>query len=450
MSGKNRNKNTSILYGPYIILGSALFTFLFPAFWLYSRITGRYRRHLGERLGFVPHGAVRRLSKHPRIWIHAVSLGEVQVAASIIEALKRIMPGCSLIVSTVTEHGRDLAVKIFGEEIPVVYAPVDLIGSVRIALSRVRPHAVVFLETEIWPAWLFEAHRMGIKTALINGRISTRAIKRYLGLRPFFKEVLKYMDIFSMLTQEDAARITAMGGDPRKIEINGNAKYDLLRSNADPTIETEMRRLLNLEAFQRVFIAGSTRDGEESMVMDAYERIIERYPDTILIIAPRHIGRTPAIGDVIEARGHTYQVRTDLGKPDSKRTAQIVIINTFGDLFKVYSIGTVVFCGGSLVPLGGQNPLEPAVWGKTVFYGPSMENFGDATALLEAVGAGIRVSNPEILALKTIWFFGHPKELASAGARAREAVLRKQGAAEKHAQAIKRLLKGNEDNLTTL
>jgi len=415
---------------------------LFPACWFYTRMTGRYTRNLKERFGFVPAKTVQNFPGRPRIWIHAVSLGEVKVAAAIIDALRRMMPDCSLIVSTITEHGRKLARETFGEEIPVIYAPIDFAGSVRKSLSTVRPDVMVFVETEIWPAWLFETRRMGIKTALINGRISGRSIGGYLKLYPFFREVLRSFDAFSMIMEKDADRIKAMGADPQKIETNGNAKYDLLGSTADPAMETEMRQILNLKAEDIVFVAGSTRGGEEAMVLDAYEKILEEFPDAILAIVPRHIERTPAIGSLVERRGFRYQLRTDLDSVKAKRTQQVVIINTFGELFKVYSVGTIVYCGASLVPLGGQNPLEPAIWRKAVFYGLSMENFLDARALLESVGAGVPVSSPEALAEKAIWFLRHPDELKRCGELAREVALKQQGAAEKHARVIQRLWTG--------
>jgi 3-deoxy-D-manno-octulosonic-acid transferase len=383
---------------------------------------------------------VQTLSGSPRIWIHAVSLGEVKVASSIINALRQILPACSVIVSTVTEHGRKLATETFGEDIPVVYAPVDFIGSVRKALSSVHPDVLVFMETEIWPAWITEAHRMGIKTALINGRISVRSIRAYLKFRPFFCEVLRNVDAFSMISEEDSTRIRSMGADPSKIEINGNAKYDLLASLADPAMETQMQKILNLEPSSRVFVAGSTRGGEEAMVLDAYEKIIKEFPDTVLIIAPRHLERTDEIRSLLERRGFRYQLRSELGSGAAMRTDPVVIINTFGELFKLYSIGTVVFCGASLVPLGGQNPLEAAVWGKVVFYGPSMEDFMDAKAMLEGAGAGIPVSSPEMLAEKVIWFLRHPEILKSYSGRAREAVIRNQNAADKHAKVITGLI----------
>ena len=440
ISVMRQDKTINMLYTTYSVLTSGLLMCLFPAFWVYTRMTGRYGQHLKERLGFVPLRAVKCLSGSPRIWIHAVSLGEVQVASSIIEALRRIMPGFSIILSTFTEHGRKLARETFGEEIPVVYAPIDFVGSVRKALSTVRPDVMIFLETEIWPTWLFEARRFGTKTALINGRISVRSIGGYLKLRPFFREVLSNFDVFSMILEEDAARIKAMGADPEKIEINGNAKYDLLDSIADPDIEIKMRRILNLKRSQHVFVAGSTRDGEEEMILSAYELILKEFPDTILIIAPRHIDRAPVVGSLVERHGFRYQLRTDLGNDKEKRNEQVVIINTFSELFDIYSVGTIVFCGASLVPLGGQNPLEPAVWGKVVLHGPSMEDFSDAKALLEEVGASVPVTSPEVVAERVIWFFGHPDELKKCGERGREAVLKNQGSAVKHAKVIKRLL----------
>jgi 3-deoxy-D-manno-octulosonic-acid transferase len=372
--------------------------------------------------------------------MHAVSLGEVKIAVPLIKALKKIMPGCSVIISTTTEHGRNLAMETFGEDTPVVYAPIDFIGSVRKALSRVRPDVFVLLETEIWPTWIAEARRMGIKTAVINGRISGRSISSYFKLRPLFREVLKNIDAFSMILEEDATRIRKMGADPSKIEINGNAKYDLLASSTDPAMETEMRELLNLDASHTVFVAGSTRRGEEAMVLDAYRQILAKFPNTILIIAPRHIERTPQIETMIEGQGFTYQLRNELGIAGRRRTEPVVIMNTFGELFKLYSVGTIVFCGGSLVPLGGQNPLEAAAWGKVVFYGPSMEDFLDARTLLEEVGAGVPVSSPETLAEKAIWFLSHPDALKTNGARAREVVIRNQKAAERHARVIASLL----------
>jgi len=383
---------------------------------------------------------VQNLPESPRIWLHAVSLGEVKVAAPIVKSLRELIPDCLVILSAATDHGIKLARETFGEDVPVVYAPIDTIFSVRMALSRLRPDVLAFLETEIWPAWIVEARRLGIKTALINGRISVRSIEGYLKLRPFFREVLRHVDVFSMILKEDADRIKAMGAEPHKIVVNGNAKYDLLASQADPFMETEMRQILNLDPSHPVFVAGSTREGEESMVLDVYERLLERFPDMVLVIAPRHIERTSEIESLLQRRGFEYQLRSKLDGHGTRRTKPVIIMNTFGELFKLYSVGTIVFCGASLVPLGGQNPLEAAVWGKVVFYGPSMEDFLDAKALLEEVGAGIPVSTPEMLTEKALWLLNHPDALKTSGERARASVMRNQNAAEKHARVLAKLI----------
>ena len=427
------------LYTAYTALTSGLFLTGFPAFWLYTRLSGRHRKGLRERLGFVPYRASESAANRPRIWIQAVSLGEVRVAAPIIEYLKQLIPHGVIILSTTTDHGKVLANDTLGA-LPVLYAPIDVTFSVRKALSRVRPNIMVFLETEIWPAWAVEAHEMGIKTALINGRISKRSIGKYLKFRPFFKEVLNCFDAFSMILDEDARRIVDMGADPGKIEINGNAKYELLAGRTNPTTSETMRQVLNLLPSQNVFVAGSTRDGEEILILDVFEKLRNVFPDTVLIIAPRHIDRTPAIEALLRARGYSYQLRTDLGRDGKTREAPVVVMNSFGELFSLYSVGTINFCGASLVPLGGQNPLEAAAWGKPVFYGPFMEDFIDAKALLEGMNAGIEVGDSESFAEKAIWFLEHPEALKDLGDRAREAAIKNRGAAEKHAKVVARLL----------
>jgi 3-deoxy-D-manno-octulosonic-acid transferase len=223
--------------------------------------------------------------------------------------------------------------------------------------------------------------------------------------------------------------------------VNGNAKYDLLAAQTDPVMETEMRQTLSLDPSNPVFVAGSTREGEESMLLDVYEEILKQFPHLILVIAPRHIERTSEIESLLERRGFQYQLRSKLDGHGTQRTKPVIIMNTFGELFKLYSVGTIVFCGASLVPLGGQNPLEAAVWGKVVFYGPSMEDFLDAKAMLEEVGAGIPVASPDVLAEKALWFLNHPDALRVSGKQAREAVLRNQNAAENHAKVVAKLIK---------
>ena len=430
-----------ILYDAYDIITRGVLLTALPPFWAYSRISGRYGDNLKERLGFLPDTFGEYLEGVPRIWVHAVSLGEVRAAEPIVNAIRRYLPSCTIMVSTITKHGRELAHGVFGKSIPVTYAPLDHSGMIRRCLTRARPDILLFLETEIWPVWLREAKKMGINTAIVNGRISLRSIRIYQKLRPFFKEVLKNVDAFSMIRKEDAQRIISMGADPDRVVINGNSKYDLLSDLTDPSFENEMRSILDIKNNDQVLIAGSTRSGEEAIIIKAYKRILKEFPKTILVIAPRHIGRTPAIELILKKNGFNYQLRSSLGGGITKRRSQVVILDTFGELFKVYSIATIVFCGASLVPLGGQNPMEPAVWGKPVMYGPSMEDFLDAKELLEGNKAGIEVSSAKSFAEKAIRLLSDRSLLDTYCRRSREAVLKNRNASEKHASVIAGLFK---------
>ncbi len=425
-----------MFYTVYGALTTGLFLVLFPLAFVYMAITRRFKNHFQERLGFLPATTVKSLSGSPRIWIHGASLGEIRVAAAIIKSLREKLPGCAIIVSTVTEHGRDLALDLFQKEIPVVYAPLDIPGCAIKALSFVRPDVMVFLETELWPAWIFTAHRLGIKLALLNGRISPRSLKGYLKFRPFFRSVLRKFDAFGMISETDAHRIRAMGATPGKIRVNGNAKYDNTVILPDQSVETKMRRILNLAPSDRIIVAGSTRGGEEEMLLDAYEKIRSTYPDTLLLLAPRHIKRAGDIRTLIRRRGHDVQLKTEIDHGAS-RTAKILIIDTFGELFNTYSVATVVFCGASLIPLGGQNPLEPAAWGKPILYGPHMEDFLDAKEMLESARGSIRVADPRELTKTLLHLLENPEEARLLGRHAREVASQTRSAARKHAEIIR-------------
>ena len=428
------------LYKAYTTLSSGVFVAGLPPFWLYTRLTGRFRRGLKERLGFLTFHETPAGHSSRRVWIHAASLGEVRVARSITDHLLELLPGCEVVLSTNTDHGYDLGCTLFDPG-SVVYAPFDFLPSVRRTLSAVHPEIMVFLETELWPAWITETRRRGIPVALVHGRISRRSIGRYLAFRPLFGDVLKKVNAFSMITEEDAQRIVQMGADPRRVQVNGNAKHDLLASQADPAIETRMQKLLSLKPLQPVFVGGSTREGEEEILLDVYKRLSREFPETLLVIAPRHIVRISRIEALVRQQGLEVQLWTDLMRPGVERTAPVVLVNTFGELFKIYSVGTILFCGASLVPLGGQNPLEPAIWGKMVFYGPSMEDFAEAKILLEHERAGVEVRSAEAFVEKALFFLNHPEELQEGGRRAKQAVLQVQGASARHAEVIARLMR---------
>jgi 3-deoxy-D-manno-octulosonic-acid transferase len=430
----------TLFYFVYAVLIGLIFLFVLPFGLIYIKIKGKHDDHMAERLGWIPPERLSSLKGKPRIWFHAVSLGEVRVAEAVITDLRKRLPDCAVILSTTTRHGRDLAESLFGDDVPVIYGPLDMVFCVRKALHAIRPHALIFVETEIWPAWVFEARRMGARVAMINGRISQRSFQSYRRLRPFFRQVLDRFDFFGMIRCEDRDRIVAMGAPEAKVAVNGNAKYDNLHTGVTDGMAEKMRLTLGLPAEVPVMVAGSTREGEEEMVIDAWKHVVSDFPDTILIIAPRHIQRSCAIGSMLERRGHGFQFRTKMADKKEGRRTSILIMDTFGELFNTYSAASVVFCGASLVPLGGQNPFEPAAWGKPVLYGPSMEDFLDAKEMLESAGGGMTVADSRALAAETLRLFEDPKRLRDMGEKAKTAVLAHQGAAEKYAGSIAEML----------
>lgn len=424
----------------YRTFSNVLFIFFLPLYIIYSVVTGRFGQRTRQRLGSYPSSVTAAISGSPRIWLHAVSVGEVGAAAAIIEALSASLPGSTIVLSTTTSAGQDFAREKLPANVIRIYAPFDFTPSIRAALAAIRPDILVLLETEIWPNWLAESRRRGVHTALVNGRISTRSIRRYLKIQPLMQAVLAQIEIFSMISAADARRIQSIGASGDQVIICGNAKYDRLLQQEDEQQRLKMAGRFNITGNEPVFVAGSTRGNEPQIILDVYEKIRRTFPSVLLIIAPRHIERSTEVAALARTKGFSCQLRTDLDKPDNMRTASVVILDTIGELQTVYSLATAVFCGGSLVPLGGQNILEAAVWEKPVLYGPSMEDFQDAKELLDKTGGGIQVADGPELAEKVDYLFRHPEETRRIGRLARQAVLFHQGAARKHADAILSLL----------
>lgn len=431
----------NLAYTAYYLLSVLLFSLLFPLLRIYSVFAGRHKGAVRQRLGSYPAKLKQGVTGSPRVWIHASSVGEVGVAEAIVRNLTISMPGCGIILSVFTKQGRVHAESRLPEDVTCIHPPLDFPPSVNRALAAFTPDILVCLETEIWPNWLTSARKMGVKTAIVNGRISVRSIKRYLKIRPLIEATLRHVDLFSMINESEADRIARLGAPRSKIEINGNAKYDLLQEQQAASDREAIRDRFGLRNHEPVFFAGSTRSGEEEAVLEAYSQILQSIPDTVLIIAPRHVERSQEIGALVEARGFAHELITDLDRRAGTRYAPVVILNTIGELHVTYSIASIVFCGGSLVPLGGQNILEAAVWGVPVLYGPSMEDFLDAKQLLEEAGGGVQIENGRDLAEKAVYYLQHREEASRIGGLAREAIASNRGAAARHAEAIAGLLR---------
>jgi len=365
------------------VLGMGLLAYL-PAFLTRRRRAG-YGHDLAQRFGRLGDG----LPPEPRCWIHAVSVGESAAAVPLVEAIHRRWPELGILVSTITPTGaRIVADRLAGTAVHR-YFPLDLPGPVRRALEAARPRFFIAIETELWPNFLRALARRRTPAMIANGRISDRSFRRYLRVRWLMRRVLADVSVFAMQSEEDARRIVALGAPAERVVVTGNLKSDLVpRADAADTV---WRDRLGLRATDRLWIAGSTHRGEEAIVLDAFLRARARCPDLALLLAPRHPERAGEVLDLIRERGLAPVRRSRL--PEGRAPGAVVLLDTVGELAELYALAEVVFVGGSLVPVGGHNVLEPAMRGKPVLYGPHTGNFREGALLLERSGGGLVVKD---------------------------------------------------------
>jgi 3-deoxy-D-manno-octulosonic-acid transferase len=430
----------NILHFLYILLGSGLGLILLPFVRCHVKKDPEQRAALAQRLGYDLQDCPSILSGRPRIWIHAVSVGEVKATEAIVHALDAASMDVSILLTTTTGTGQRYARKLFAGRAAVRYAPLDLWGATGRFLSAYRPDLLVCMETEIWPNWIARAHRDGIKTVFLNGRISARSIRSYTTIRPLIRPVLEKVAAFSMISEADAQRIMRLGAPANRVQINGNVKMDARDLNPDEVDIDALKRLYAVSARTPVFIAGSVRGAEADILMDIYIQLAAQVPDLVFIIAPRHIERSARIAVLARQKGIDFEFRTELGNALTGRRAPVVILDTIGELRDVYALASVVFCGASLVPLGGQNVLEAAVWAKPVLFGPSMEDFEEARNLLEGFGGGICVQDEAALVDRALYLLTHCEEARRLGRLAKQAVISNRGAARRHARVLRGLL----------
>jgi 3-deoxy-D-manno-octulosonic-acid transferase len=427
-----------IVYNIILFLAAVL---LFPYFALKVALTGKYRRSIGAKLGFVDKRRFHNLNGTPRVWVHAVSVGEVTAAAPIVTALRERYPKSCIVVSTTTETGRLMAEKLIPGASALIYFPLDLPWVVKKIIRLVRPQVFVPVETELWPNFLKACRGAGIKVILVNGRISPRSFDRYRRTRFFWKPMLEQLDQAGVISQTDRYRIVAMGLLEEKVHIQGNAKYDGLAATASLRLQQDIAARLNMPPTEKVWVVGSTHEGEEKIVLDVYRRLLETCPELKLILVPRHIERRDRVITLIrEADFNDFITMREINEGKKRRDERIVLIDVIGELFKTYSLATIVYCGGSLVPKGGQNILEPAAWGKVVCYGPSMDDFVNEKAILEEAGAGIGITGGDDLYATLSALLKDPETLQQRGERGREAVMANMGAAKRYATMIGRHL----------
>ncbi|HSO71437.1 MAG TPA: 3-deoxy-D-manno-octulosonic acid transferase [Thermodesulfobacteriota bacterium] len=424
--------------GVYRVLTSLAFAAGLPLLLLYRLGKGPFADRLGERLGFYPReikSFIENLPERP-IWFHAVSMGEVKLAVSLARLVREQLPRVPVLLSTTTPTGRALAERLLTDEIGLIYYPLDFYGAVKRSFAFLRPRLFVALETELWPNFLDRARKAGVPLFLVNGRISKRSLRRYLKIRGLFKPLLENFSQMVMIQENDAQAIISLGAPSEKVRVFGNMKFDGLPEKAQPEIEIRLRNQLQLRKGNPVWVAGSVRGGEEGFLLPAYERLKSRHTDLILILVPRHLENIPGLEETLKRLGLAYQLYSQVIQPRASRTADLILVDRMGVLFDLYCLATLVFCGGSLVPKGGQNILEAAAWGKPVLFGPFMDDFEDARRLLEGVGAGITVPDLDALILRIDFLLGHPEESARRGLAGQQALRSRQGVTQKVAEVI--------------
>ena len=404
-------------------------------YWLIRMATsGRYRAGLPGRLGRVPEALRAAVAGRDVIWVHAVSVGEVLAAARLVTELKDALPGWVVAVSTTTETGQRLAATRLPES-SVFYLPLDFAFSVRKYLRVLRPKMLVLMESEFWPRLIEECYNIGVPIVVANARVSDRSFPRYLRLRQIWKRFLEMISLFLAQSSETAARLINIGAPAERVRVMGNLKYDVRSGDA-----SEMtRRIGSLLHGARLLVAGSTLAGEEEALLAAWPAIHEAVPDAALLIAPRHPDRFDEVLELIRKCGYPFFLCSQLTATEPISGGTILLLDTIGDLASMYSLATVAFVGGSLVPKGGHNPLEPAQFGVPVVTGPSFENFRDVVEAMRAAEA-IRIVPPESLAGTLIALLQDSDAAKALGERGRAAFQAQAGATARTVQALVALL----------
>lgn len=414
----------------------------------------RCRRGLTERLGL---SGLSRLSgreqnkpdkpdepKKPVIWVHAVSLGEVVAVAPLLHALRKRYPHDRIIVSTVTETGREAVEQRLAGVAEHCYAPLDFPWAVSRFVERLAPRAFLFVETELWPNLLRALHRRGIPAVLVNGRLSTDSFRGYRWMKPFMEQVLGTVTLCLMQSERDAERITALGAQPARVVRTGNIKFDQPLPDPESVTQGVSRGVLGLKDNEELIVAGSTHPVEEEQLLACYETLQREFPSLVLLLAPRHIERTAQVEAAIKTRGLAVERRSAMGDDGRGATTherpRVILLDTRGELAQVYRHAVLAFVGGTLVPVGGHNLLEPALWGKPVFFGPHTDHCAEIAALLTGVGGGLQAPDEHALTAGMAARLRDRAALQRMGEAARSVVLDNRGAVQRSLDLIAEVL----------
>jgi 3-deoxy-D-manno-octulosonic-acid transferase len=428
------------MYVVYTVAIVAFFVVMSPHLVYQAVRYKKYVRSLPQRLGILPLSF--NLDGDESIWIHAVSVGEVLTARALLPELRERYPRLRIFLSTTTMTGQQIAQNNLQYVDEVFYFPFDLSIIVSRTLRLVKPKLFIMMETEIWPNLLRACRRAGVRTLLVNGRISSRSYPRYRLARWFFRRVLQDVDRFCMQSEESARRIIDIGADRDRVVVTGSLKFDSLEIPGAAAADRGRNRVLRyfrLPPERPVLIAASTLKGEEEHVLEAFQRVRATMPDALLIIAPRKPERFDEAERLARRAGWRVTRRSEL-RVDAEPRADVVVLDTIGELAQVFQVATAVFVGGSLVDAGGHNILEPAVFGKPIVFGPYMQNFAEIARAFVDNGAAIQIQSPRELERVLLDLLGDPVKRARLGAAARALVEANRGARARSLAAVAQLL----------
>lgn len=405
--------------------------------WLWRMATTqKYREGLAARLGRVPSQLRNLQRERPVIWLHAVSVGEVLAVGRLVQELAAAFPKHRLFISTTTRAGQALARERFGAD-RVFYCPLDLPWAVRAYINALKPELLILTETEFWPNLLNACFRRSIPVAVVNARISDRSWPRYRILRKLWRPILSQLGRVLAQTATDANRLIALGCRRDCVTISGNLKFDVRA-----TVEADATRILRDQAKGlRLVVAGSTLEGEEAALIEAWPRLLESDPNLIMVLAPRHPERFAGVAALLGATGHSWVRRSEWKTQAAKplQPGEIVLLDTIGELASIYSLASIAFVGGSLIPAGGHNPLEPAQFGVPIVMGPHYANFRAIVDDMRSHRA-IRIVAKEELAEALLHLLWDPLEITGMGVWAKQVFDQQAGATTRSIAALRQLL----------
>jgi 3-deoxy-D-manno-octulosonic-acid transferase len=423
------------MYLLYSALLAAAIVLAVP-FWLWQMLRhGKYRTGFGERWGRVP----QRILKEPFeaiIWIHAVSVGEVLAVNGLVEKLRGQFPGHRIVVSTTTDTGQKLARQRFGDQ-NVFYFPLDFAFVIRPYLKILKPRLVIMAETEFWPNFLRLSHASGARVAVVNARISDRSLPGYRRFKSLLQRVLQQVDLFLTQTEEDQRRLVDIGAAKDRVQISGNLKFDAPEPVA-PALLAELKTALVLETGRPVLVCGSTVEGEEELLAPVFEKLFRHNPSAVVLLAPRHPERFDSVAALLEQKHIRYVRRSQ--RSGEGIAGSVLLLDTIGELSALYALADVAFVGGSLVPRGGHNILEPARYGAAIVVGEHTENFRDIVELFRKQNA-VKVTNPSNMEKDLLGLMENESERLALGERGTEVLQTQSGATERTLFALTELLR---------